>query len=163
MRLSLIAAMAHHRVIGNNNTIPWHLSADLRLFKQTTLSKPIVMGRKTFNSIAKALPGRRNIVISRDRDLQLKDCEVMNSPSQALQAVQREKEVMIIGGATLYQQFLAQADRLYLSLIDANFNGDTFFPDYEQYSWQEVKRCYYPKNAENTYAWSFVILDRLTR
>ena len=118
MKLSLIAAVSSNRVIGNNNRLPWHLPADLKHFKNLTLGKPVIMGRKTFDSIGKPLPNRRNIVISRDKNLVIAGCEIFYSIDSALQAVSSEPEVMIIGGANLYAQTIARADQLYLTIID---------------------------------------------
>lgn len=140
--------------------MPWHLPADLAWFKQNTLGKPIVMGRKTWDSIGRALPGRRNLVISRDATFQPAGAERVDSPDAALVAVADVPEVMIVGGAQIYQHFLARADRLYLTLIDADFAGDTFFPDYNLHQWRELDRVNRPADAKNPYPYSFLILER---
>ena len=158
--LSLIAAMTPQRVIGRNGAMPWHLPADLAWFKQNTLGKPIVMGRKTWDSIGRALPGRRNLVISRDEAFQPVGAERVGSPDAALAAVADAPEIMIVGGAQIYQHFLAYADRLYLTLIDADFTGDTFFPDYNQHQWRTVEQVDYPADAKNPYPYSFLVLER---
>ncbi len=158
--LSLIAAMAQQRVIGCNGAMPWHLPADLAWFKQNTLGKPMIMGRKTWDSIGRALPGRRTIVISRDAALQPVGAERVISPEAALAAVAGAPEIMIVGGAQIYQHFLTYADRLYLTLIDADFTGDTFFPDYNQHQWRTVERVNHPADAKNPYPYSFLILER---
>ena len=158
--LSLIAAMAHQRVIGCEGNMPWHLPADLSWFKQNTLGKPIILGRKTWDSIGRALPGRRNLVISRDTAFQPSGAERFASPDAAWEAVASAPEVMIVGGAQIYRHFLARADRLYLTLIDADFTGDTFFPDYNQYQWHEVERINCPADAKNPYPYSFLVLER---
>jgi dihydrofolate reductase len=158
--LSLIAAMAHQRVIGCNGAMPWHLPADLAWFKQNTLGKPIIMGRKTWDSIGRALPGRRNIVISRDVAFHPASAERVSSPEAALAAVADVPEIMVVGGAQIYQHFLAHADRLYLTLIDADFAGDTFFPDYNQHQWCTVEQVNHPADAKNFYPYSFLILER---
>jgi len=164
MKISMIAAMAHQRVIGKNNKIPWHLPADLAFFKKITIGNPILMGRKTYDSIGRALPERLNIVISRNPNLKIAGCEVVHSLAQAVKLANEKslnsKELFITGGSNLYTSFLPQANRLYLTLIDAQLEGDTFFPDYSQYQWQEVKRIDHQPDEKNNYPYSFVILDR---
>ncbi|WP_045779753.1 dihydrofolate reductase, partial [Methylocucumis oryzae] len=129
MEIALIAAIASNRAIGVNNKMPWHLSADLKRFKQLTMGFPIIMGRKTFESIAKPLPGRTNIIISRNLSWQQPGCLVFTSLEQALLAAEQLSErVFVIGGATLYQALLPQASVLYLTEIQQDFAGDTFFP-----------------------------------
>lgn len=152
--------MAHQRVIGYEGSMPWHLPADLAWFKQNTLGKPIIMGRKTWDAIGRALPGRRNVVISRDTCFQPEGAERVASPEAALDAVINSPEIMILGGAQIYQHFMPHADRLYLTLIDADFTGDTFFPDYNQYQWRELERVDYPADAKNPYPYSFLVLER---
>ena len=136
MIISMIAAMANNRVIGLDNKMPWHLPAELQLFKRATLGKPIVMGRNTFESIGRPLPGRLNIVLSRQAEYQPAGVTVVATLDDAIVAAGDVEELMIIGGATIYKQCLAAADRLYLTHIDLTTTGDTWFPDYEQYSWQ---------------------------
>ncbi len=152
--------MAHQRVIGYEGNMPWHLPADLAWFKQNTLGKPIIMGRKTWDDIGRALPGRRNVVISHDTRFQPEGAERVASPEAALDAVTNSPEIMIVGGAQIYQHFMLHADRLYLTLIDADFTGDTFFPDYNQYQWRELERVDYPADAKNPYPYSFLVLER---
>lgn len=158
--LSLIVAMAHDRVIGNEGRMPWHLPADLAWFKQNTLGKPIVMGRKTWESIGRALPGRRNLVVSRDETFQPAGAERVATPENALALVMDAPEVMVVGGAQIYQHFLPHAGRLYLTLIDADLPGDTFFPDYTQAAWCEVSRTECPADSKNPYPHAFLILER---
>ncbi len=129
MRIAMIAAMANNRVIGKDNQMPWHLPADLKHFKKVTLGKPVIMGRKTYQSIGKALPGRRNIVISRQSGALSTDADWVQSIELALALVQHEAEVMIIGGAEIYRQVLPLADTLYITDIDLTVEGDAFFPD----------------------------------
>lgn len=160
--LSLIVAMANQRVIGLDGNMPWHMPADLAWFKRNTLHKPIIMGRKTWDSIGRPLPKRRNIVISRDQDFCPSGAEVVSSPQAALALAQSDdsQEVMVVGGAQIYQYFLPNADRLYLTLIQADMNGDTLFPDYKQYSWCEVERTDFAADVKNPYPYSFLILER---
>lgn len=142
--------------------MPWHLPADLAWFKRNTLGKPVIMGRKTWQSIGKALPGRRNLVISRSSSFEPIGAERVESPEAALQAVQDSPEIMIIGGAQIYQQFLPQTDRLYLTLVAADLTGDTYFPDYTTYEWRELERINCPADANNPYPYTFLILERLS-
>ncbi|AZG74393.1 type 3 dihydrofolate reductase [Shewanella livingstonensis] len=135
MRIAMIAAMANNRVIGKDNKMPWHLPDDLRHFKAMTLSKPVVMGRKTFESIGRPLPGRHNIVISRNRQLSIEGVTCVESFEQALVAAGDCDEIVVIGGGQLYQQLLPKADVLYLTLIDLDVDGDTVFPDWNDGSW----------------------------
>ncbi len=166
MKISMIAAVAHHRVIGKNQKMPWHLPADLAFFKKTTLGSPILMGRKTYESIGRPLPGRLNLVVTRNPDLKIAGCEVVTSLEQAVFMAQEKssasKEIFIIGGSHLYKSFLEKADRLYLTMIDAEIEGDTFFPDYTQYNWKEVERIEHQADAKNIYPYSFVTLERIS-
>lgn len=158
--LSMIAAMSEHRVIGRAGGMPWHLPADLAWFKRHTLGKPVVMGRKTWDTIGRALPGRRNVVISRDTGFQPVGAERVVSPEAAMETVSEAPEIMVIGGAQVYAHFLPVAYRLYLTLIHADLPGDTFFPDYTRYHWRELERSERPADASNPYSCSFMILAR---
>jgi len=140
MKLSLIVAMATNRTIGLNNQMPWHLSADLKKFKQITMGQPIIMGRKTFESIGRPLPGRQNIIISRNPRYQQPGCSVFNDLDSALQSCTDHDEVFVIGGATLYAATVVCADRLYITEIQKEFEGDTWFPEINPEQWQEVAR-----------------------
>ncbi|WP_340677022.1 type 3 dihydrofolate reductase [Paraglaciecola sp.] len=161
MLISMIAAMAKNRVIGAGNAMPWHLPADLKHFKQTTLGKPVIMGRLTYESIGKALPGRVNIVVSRDVNLQLIDAITVTSAEQAIAAAQDAPEVMVIGGGTIYEFFLPFCQRLYLTHIELNVAGDTFFPDYmADYEWQQSSEQQYFADAKNLHNYRFVTLDK---
>ena len=136
----LIAAMAPNRVIGKNNTIPWHIPEELRFFKATTMGCPIIMGRKTFASLPKALPGRRNIVISRNPEYAPAGVEVFSSLDKALQACQKVDKVFIIGGAQIFSLAMPVATTLMLSLLDQPVEGDTFFPEISPDVFQEESR-----------------------
>jgi dihydrofolate reductase len=159
--LSLICAMANNRVIGLNNQMPWHLPADLKHFKNTTMGKPIVMGRKTFESIGRPLPGRRNVVVTRNADYKPDGVDVVASLEQAFALLQDADEIMITGGGNIYQQTLELADRLYLTLIDLDTEGDAFFPAYQHLAWQEKSREAHQPDDKNPYAYVFVVLDRI--
>lgn len=138
--ISLVAAMAGNRVIGAGNRLPWHLPADLQRFKRLTMGAPVIMGRKTHESIGRALPGRRNIVVTRRPGASWDGCEVAGSLDAALAAARDAPEVFVIGGAELYAAVLPRADRLYLTLIDADYPGDTLFPEFDAADWRETAR-----------------------
>jgi dihydrofolate reductase len=160
MIIALIVAMADGRVIGKNNALPWHLPADLKHFKQCTLGKPVVMGRKTFESIGKPLPGRTNIIITRDAQYQAEGCRVVHSLGEALSAAQDAGEVMIIGGSQLFEHVLPIAKRIYLTEIHAKFAGDIYFPELMQGEWREVSRQAHVTDERNHYPYSFIVLER---
>ncbi|MCQ8886517.1 type 3 dihydrofolate reductase [Pseudoalteromonas agarivorans] len=159
MIISMIAAMANNRVIGLDNKMPWHLPADLQHFKKVTTGKPVVMGRKTFESIGRPLPGRRNIIITRNSQYSAQGIETVTTPEAALELVKAEEEVMIIGGGNIYQQFLPSADRLYLTFIDLEVEGDTQFPDYKAVAtWENVDEQANKPDEKNQYSYKFVTL-----
>ena len=160
MRIALIVAMAENRVIGRNNQLPWRIPADLRHFKTLTMGKPIIMGRKTYESIGRPLPGRNNIVITGDSLYQAEGCQVVHSIDQALAAAGSCEEAMIIGGANLYRQTFKNAERLYLTLVKAEPEGDTWFPEIEWQQWREIERDSHKADESNEYDYDFVILDR---
>ena len=161
MKISMIAAMTDERVIGIENRLPWKLPNDMKWFRQHTLGKPIIMGRKTFESFgAKPLPDRTNIIISRDENFQAQDSIVVHSIDEALQAAGEVDEVMIIGGASFYEQMLPRADRLYLTFVHANIQGDAWFPQIDFSKWQEVEHIDCEADEKNILAHSFIILDR---
>jgi dihydrofolate reductase len=159
-KISIIAAIAANGIIGRNNSLVWHLPADLKHFQKLTLDKPIIMGRKTFEAIGKPLPGRRNIVISRDPLRNCPDCGFYASLNDALAAVNDYPEVMIIGGADIYQLALPIAEKMYLTLVHHKFDGDTCFPKWDQTEWEEIERQDFPADEKNNYAYSFVTLQR---
>ena len=161
MQISLVAAMAHHRVIGYAGTMPWHLPQELAYFKRITTGKPIVMGRKTYESIGKALPHRRNIIISQQNNLYAPNCEVYASLESALNQLQQCEEVMIIGGESLFMQTIAYAQRLYLTLIDAEVQGDTYFPEWDKTAWTVLEQHDYPVGTKNNYAYQTIILEHI--
>ena len=160
--ISIISALANNRTIGKKNDLPWHLPADLKHFKETTTGKTIVMGLNTFKSIgSKPLPNRKNIVLSGDMTVQVPEGVILvNSLERVLEMTKDEKEVMICGGAMVYQQFLPLADRMYLTYIDHDFDVDIFFPEFNMNDWQEVSRENHQPDEKNLYPYSFVILER---
>jgi dihydrofolate reductase len=156
-QLSLIWAMDENRLIGNNNALPWHLPADLAFFKRTTMGKPIIMGRKTFESIGRPLPGRQNIVVTRDSSFSADGCDIANSIDQAMSLVSQDAaEAMLIGGASLYLQTLEQADALYLTQIHHTFTGDTWFPEIDMKQWIEDFREDFETDEKNIHTHSFM-------
>lgn len=158
----MIAAMANNRIIGQDNKMPWHLPADLQHFKSVTMSKPVIMGRKTFESIGRPLPGRKNIIISRNAQYSAQGVEVVTSPEEALLLVKDCEEVMIIGGGNIYQQFLSQASTLYLTFINLDVTGDTQFPDYEKVAnWHVVEEQINNPDDKNLHQYKFVTLDKV--
>ena len=132
MKISMIAAMANDRVIGKDNQMPWHLPADLKFFKRMTVGKPVIMGRKTFESIGRPLPRRHNIVLTGNRDYQAEGVTVVHDMQQAIEAAGEVEEVVIMGGGNIYRQFLPQAGILYLTFIELTTEGDASFPDHTQ-------------------------------
>ena len=159
-RINLIAAMANNRVIGLDNQMPWHLPADLKHFKSITLKHPVVMGRKTYQSIGKALPGRHNIVVTRDPDYHLEDAEVVNDLNTALNVCADASDIMIIGGANIYNQMISKADRLFLTLIDLEVTGDTYFPDWRELGFQQTAMEQHQADENNPYNYQFVTFER---
>jgi len=162
MILSMISAVAENRIIGNKNTLPWHMPADFKYFKETTLNKAIVMGLNTFKSIGeKALPSRKNIILNNDPNyIPPEGCFVAHSIEELLEMTKGEPEVMICGGASVYKQFLPLAQRLYLTYIHQSFEGDTYFPEVDLNEWNEVKRTDCKADEKNNYDYSFVVLER---
>ena len=162
MPVNLIVAMAKNRVIGIDNKMPWHLPADFAWFRKHTLGHPVVMGRKTFESIGKPLPGRRNIVISRNRQWHAAGCDVYHSLDAALASCTSDQQVFVIGGASLYGEALPVAGRLYVTEVDAEPAGDTLFPVLTPGHWLEKCREHHAADEKNACAMDFVILDRVT-
>jgi dihydrofolate reductase len=162
MILSMISAVAENRVIGNKNTLPWHMPADFKYFKEATLGKTLVMGLNTFNSIGgKPLPGRKHIILSNDPNFVApENCVVAHSIDEAVELTKNEPEVMICGGASVYKQFLPLAQRLYLTEIHASPEGDTYFPEVNLAEWKEIKREDHRADEKNKYDYSFVTLER---
>lgn len=165
MRLSLIAAMADNRVIGINNSLPWKLPSDMRWFRQHTLGKPIIMGRKTFESFGgRTLPDRTNIVITRDENYTADGIIVATSIEQAIeqaaQSADSVEEAMVIGGASFYEQMLNKVDRMYLTFVHASLDGDAWFPEYNIEDWKQIERIDVNADEKNIFAHSFVVYDR---
>ncbi len=157
MKVSIIAAMGRNGLIGDGNSLPWDLKEDLSYFKKKTIGKPVIMGQKTFESIGHPLPGRTNIVLSRDKKFKPSGCLVAGSIKDALSKAGKAKEVMIAGGASVYQQFLPLACRMYLTLIEGDFKGDVFFPEFNLSEWVEVKK---EERSSEKYDYAFIVLER---
>lgn len=160
MRISIIAAMAKNRVIGVRNELPWRLPADMRRFRQITMGHPVLMGRKTHESIGKPLPGRENIVLSRNSGYSAESCVVVHDVDAAIARCAADAEVMIIGGASFYAQVLPRAARMYLTYVHHDFEGDQYFPAFDECEWRESAREDFAADETNPYSFSFVTLDR---
>ena len=166
MLLSIIVAQSENRIIGRGNKLPWYLPEDLKYFKRITQGKPIVMGRKTYESIGRPLPGRTNIVISRNPDYQLPGIHVVASLDQALALAEQQalidgsEEMLVIGGAEIYKQAIQQADRLYVTQVHATIEGDASFPEIDSSVWQQEMREDFFAEGPNPYDYSFVVYQR---
>ncbi|WP_421868671.1 dihydrofolate reductase [Motiliproteus sp.] len=166
MQLALIVAQSDNRVIGRNNALPWHLPEDLKYFKSVTMGKVIIMGRKTYESIGRPLPGRTNLVVSRDPEYRADGISVVNSLEQAIEQAEAVSEIngadeaLIIGGANLYEQALPQVQRLYLTQVHHQVHGDAFFPELTMDQWQELSRQDFAAVEPNPYDYSFIVLER---
>ncbi len=166
MKLAMIAAVAENNAIGINNKMPWYLPEDLRYFKAVTMGKPIIMGRKTFDSLRKPLPGRTNIVVTRDPQWHHEGVKVVHSLDAAIELsedvalINGNEEVMIIGGEQIYRQALPKADRLYLTRVYQSFEGDAFFPELDESQWREVSRQDRQSEDDEPVVFSYLVLDR---
>ncbi|MGM0769690.1 MAG: dihydrofolate reductase [Pseudomonadota bacterium] len=168
MRKALIVAMSRNRVIGRNNKLPWYLPGDLRYFKQATMGKPIIMGRKTWDSIGRPLPGRMNVVISRNAEWEAPAGTVAATSLQealvkaeAQAEIEGGDEVMIIGGGQIYAEALPTVDRIYITRVHAEIEGDAFFPEVNWDEWEEIGREDFSASDNNPYDYSFVVYQRL--
>lgn len=162
--ITLVVAMAQDRAIGRGNALPWHLPADLAHFKQITLDKPIVMGRKTWESLPGLLPRRRHLVISREPGFRAEGAEVLASPQRALEVLRDEPEIMIVGGASIYAAFLPLADAMEITRVDlAVTDADTWFPAWGHEEWREIRREHRPSDARNPCDLVFTRLERIAR
>jgi len=158
--ISLIACMTKERIIGNKNRMPWHLPADLQHFKKHTIQKPVIMGRKTFESIGRPLPNRKNIILTSHHDYDQENIIVERTIENIIEKYQDYPELMFIGGGQVYQQVLPYANRLYLTIIDAIIQGDTYFPEYNKTEWRVIEKSYYNKDEKNQYNLKFMILEK---
>jgi len=158
--ISFIWGQDRNRLIGRNNALPWRLPADMAWFKKSTMGKPILMGRKTYESIGRPLPGRTNLILSRQTDLQMDGCIVVHSLDEAKAAVPQADEIMVMGGAEIYALLLDQAERLYITEIDAEFEGDAWFPEFDRSQWKETFYASHQPDEKNVYPYTFTILER---
>ena len=162
MKVSLIVAVGRRNEIGKDGQMPWHLPADLKHFKRNTLGKPMLMGRKTLEAIGRALPERRNLVLTRDAGFRAEGCETVTSLDAALELVSGEPELMVIGGGEVYRLAWARTDRIYLTRIHADVEGaDTFFPEIQDGRWREVSREDHRADEKNPFDYSFLLLERV--
>lgn len=159
--LSIIVAVADNGVIGSANQLPWRLPDDLKRFKALSMGKPIVMGRKTYDSIGKALPGRLNIVISRQPGLEIPGCRVVSSIDEAIAAAQPAPEIVVIGGAEIYRQALPRVQTIHLTRVHAEIDGDVTFPKLAEQEWHEAAKEYHPADERHVHAFTFSTLERV--
>lgn len=157
--ISFILAMSEDRVIGVKNTLPWHLPADLKYFRQVTTGHPVVMGRKTYESIGKPLPGRENIILTRQADYEVAGCRVIHSMDEILGETQGE--MFVIGGAEIFKETLPYADRLYITMIHGAFAGDTYFPEIDPAQWRLVSETKGTVDEKNVYEHEFLVYERV--
>ncbi|MBO9672348.1 MAG: dihydrofolate reductase [Sphingobacteriaceae bacterium] len=160
--LAIAVAIGENYAIGKNNQLLWHMPADLKFFKQTTSGHTVIMGRKTFDSVGRPLPNRRNIVITRDTQLKIEGVEVVNSLNKALEVTKtEEKPVFIVGGAEIYKQALPQTQTLYLTTIHHHFDADTFFPEINRNEWKVISSETHKADEKNKYDYTFEVLERV--
>ncbi len=160
MQLSIIVAMDRNHVIGRGGTLPWHISSDLKNFKKITMGKPILMGRKTHDSIGKPLPGRENIILTNNKKYLAEGCTVKNTLDEVYSYCEEQLEVVVMGGAILYSQTLDKAEKLYITEVNASVNGDTLFPEYKSSQWREISRESFNADENNEFDYSFTVLER---
>ncbi|MDR3119647.1 MAG: dihydrofolate reductase [Mediterranea sp.] len=160
MAVSIIVAATENNMIGGNNQLPWRLPDDMKRFKAITTGHTVIMGRKTYDSMGKALPNRRNIIISRDAALKIEGCETANSLEDALRLSANEKEVFVIGGGQIYKQAWDKADKLYLTRVHTEKEGDTFIPEIRADEWIEESSEFHPADDKHPYACSFIIYKK---
>jgi len=163
VQISLVAAMANNRVIGKDNQMPWHMPADLKHFKAVTMGHPIIMGRRTFDSLGRPLPGRLNIVVSRQLGLEIPGVVVVSSLEKAIELVHQESEVMVIGGQMLFELALPLAHKMFLTFIDTDIEGDTFFPAWDQAEWEVVSEQPHQADDKNPFNYRFVDYARTSQ
>jgi dihydrofolate reductase len=162
-RISIIVAMARNRVIGAHGAIPWHLPDELKQFRRLTMDHHIIMGRKTWESIGRPLPGRTSVIVTRQRGYRAPDAVVASSLGDAIRACGNDSEIFVIGGAELYQQALPLADRLYLTTVDAEIPGDTTMPEFDASDWRAVDATSHPADARHPYPFRCTVLERNRR
>ncbi len=160
MKRSLVVAVARNGIIGRDNTLPWRLPSDLAHFKRVTMGHPVVMGRRTYESIGRPLPGRKNIVVTRNRDFHAPGCTVVSSLDEAWRAADGADEVSVIGGTTLFEETLPIADTIHLTEVEADVEGDTYFPPLDRAQWDEREVERHPADDRNVYPIRILELTR---
>ena len=159
--ISIIVAKSHNNVIGSEGNLPWHIPEDLKKFKSITMGKPMIMGRSTFESIGKALPGRKNIVMTRDKGYQAYGISVAHSLEEALILCEQAREIMIIGGGDIYKIFIGMVNRLYLTNVEKHIDGDVFFPEIDLSKWKVMSKEEFPVSTERKIGFSLEMLERI--
>ncbi len=162
MKLSIIVAMDDNYLIGKDNSLPWYLPADLAYFKKITIGKTILMGRKTYDSIGRSLPNRRNIIVSKNTKFKADNCEVVSSIDVALSLTNNDNELMIVGGSSFYDQTIDKVDRLYITEVKGTFDGDAYFPEFDRTKFIELSRESHKPDEKNFYTYNFIVLQRNT-
>lgn len=160
-KIAIVVAISENNGIGKDNQLLWHLPADLKHFKEITTGHAIIMGRKTFDSIGKPLPNRRNIVVTRNKDLKIENVEVVNQLGDAISLCTDEKDVFIIGGAEIYKQALSLCNQIYLTRVHENFEADVFFPEINASEWNETEKITFEPDEKNKLAFTFSTLERI--
>ena len=160
MRRTLVVAVARNGVIGRDNRLPWRLPDEIAYFKRVTMGNPVIMGRRTWESIGKPLPGRRNIVVTRQRGFEAPGCTVVHSLDEAWKAAEGAEEACVIGGTTLFEESLPTAERIHYTEVEADIEGDTFFPPFDRSQWSEREVERHPADARHPYPYRILVLDR---
>ena len=162
MTLSIIVALSENNVVGINNQMPWHLSADLKRVKALTMGHHLIMGRKTYESIGKPLPGRTNVIITRNKNFQSEGCVIVSSLKEALEKAKADTEVFIFGGGEIFREAMPTVKKIYMTRIHHHFEGDTHFPELNPNEWKEIARHDFNADEKNNYNYSFIDLERVT-
>jgi dihydrofolate reductase len=158
MIVSLVAAAAENGVIGKNGALPWRMPADMKFFKNLTMGHTVIMGRKTYESMGKPLVGRKNVIITRNKDFKAEGCIVINSFEEVFKMFSKEKEIFVIGGAEIYDMALPKTDKIYLTRIHASFDGDAYFHELSDNEWLKIKCIDNPADEKNPYSYTFIEL-----
>jgi len=161
MITSIIVAMDMNRVIGKDNQLPWRLPRELQYVKQTTMGHPIILGRKNYEAIGRPLPGRRNIVMTKDPQFSAEGCEIAHSVEEVYQLCEGEEEIFIFGGEQIYKLFLEKTDKLYVTVIHHEFEGDTFFPEIDYNQWKEISKVQGITDEKNPYTYFYHVYERI--
>ena len=161
MNISIIAAIGSNHVIGSEGKLLWHMPADMKRFKELTTGKTVIMGRRTYESIGRPLPQRTNIILTRSKNFFADGCIVVNSLDESMELAENEDNIFVIGGASVYEQFLPHANKMYLTLIEHAFDGDTLFPNFDMLEWRETQREQHKKDDKNPYNYTFVTMERI--